>query len=119
MYLFIAIIFIAELIIAITIINYIVKADKLVCRYNSYVEVFNPLCETCLQYIRCVVTNINQSFEKVFVFIRKKREQVFYKFIIMAALYLFLILFKIKTTNFSNIYKLIGAIRDVVADFII
>lgn len=119
MYLFIAIIFIAELIIAITIINYIVKADKLVCRYNSYVEAFNPLCETCLQYIRCVVTNVNQSFEKVFVFIRKKREQVFYKFIIMFALYLFLILFKIKKTNFSKIYKLIGAIRDVATDFII
>ena len=76
MYLFIAIIFIAELIIACTIINYIIKADKAVCRYNECIKVFNPLVQTCLQYARCLVTTFNSSFESFIDFVRKKQEQI-------------------------------------------
>ena len=74
MYLFIAIIFIAELIIACTLINFIVKADKKVCRYNACIEAFNPLAQTCLQYSRCLVSTFNRSFDSFFVFIKKKQE---------------------------------------------
>ena len=117
MYLFIAIIFIAELIIAVTIINYIVKADRAVIKYNECVKVLNPLVLTCMQYARCLVSNFNKSFEKFIVFIKKKQEQVVYKTIIVIAIYAFLFLFYMKADKASKIYRLVGAIRDVVVDF--
>lgn len=117
MYLFIAIIFIAELIIACTVINYIVKADRAVCKYNECIKVFNPLVLTCMQYARCLVSAFNNSFEKFVVFIKKKQEQVVYKTILIIVIYTFLFLFKMKADKASKIYRLIGAIRDVVVDF--
>ena len=117
MYLFVAIIFIAELIIAVTVINYIVKADRAVIKYNECVKVLNPLVLTCMQYARCLVSSFNKSFEKFIVFIKKKQEQVVYKTIIVIAIYAFLFLFKMKADKASKIYRLVGAIRDVVVDF--
>ena len=117
MYLFIAIIFIAELIIAFTIINYIVKADKAVCRYNECVKVLNPLVLTCMQYTRCLVFTFNKSFMNFLVFVKKKQEQVIFKTIVIIAIYSFLFLFKIKSDKASKIYRLVGAIRDIAADF--
>lgn len=117
MYLFIAIIFIAELIIACTLINFIVKADKKVCRYNACVEVFNPLAQTCLQYFRCLVSSFNRSFETFFVFVKKKQEQIIFKAIVVIAIYSMLFLFKIKADKASKFYRLAGLIRDIVTDF--
>ena len=103
MYLFIAIIFIAELIIACTVINFIVKADRKVRRYNACVETFNPLAQTCLQYSRCLISTFNRSFE--------------FKTIVIIAIYSMLFLFKIKADKASKFYKLAGVIRDIVTDF--
>ena len=119
MYLFIAIIFIAELIIACTIINYIIKADKAVCRYNECIKVFNPLVQTCLQYARCLVTTFNSSFESFIDFVRKKQVQIVYKTILIIAIYSLLFIFKIKSDKASKIYKLVGAIRDIATDFVV
>ncbi|HIT92155.1 MAG TPA: hypothetical protein IAD11_04465 [Candidatus Stercorousia faecigallinarum] len=116
MYLFIAIIFIAELIIACTVINFIVKADRKVRRYNACVETFNPLAQTCLQYSRCLVSTFNRSFENFFVFIKKKQEQIVFKTIVIIAIYSILFLFKIKADKASKFYKLAGVIRDIVTD---
>lgn len=117
MYLFIAIIFIAELIIACTVINFIVKADRKVRRYNACVETFNPLPQTCLQYSRCLISTFNRSFENFFVFIKKKQEQIVFKTIVIIAIYSMLFLFKIKADKASKFYKLAGVIRDIVTDF--
>ena len=117
MYLFIAIIFIAELIIACTVINFIVKADRKVRRYNACVETFNPRAQTCLQYSRCLVSTFNRSFENFFVFIKKKQEQIVFKTIVIIAIYSMLFLFKIKADKASKFYKLAGVIRDIVTDF--
>lgn len=117
MYLFIAIIFIAELIIAGTIIKWIVKADKHACRYNACVEAFNPLAETCLQYIRCLVSSFNNSFEGFISFVKKKQEQIIFKTILIIAIYSLLFLFKIKADKASKVYRLVGAIRDIVSEF--
>ncbi len=117
MYLFIAIIFIAELIIACTIINLIVKADRKVRSYNACVEAFNPLAQTCLQYARCLVSTFNQSFETFFVFIKKKQEQIIFKTIVIIAIYSLLFLFKIKADKASKVYRLVGVIRDIVSEF--
>ena len=113
MYILITIVFIAELIIAFNLINWIRKADKKVCAYNDCVKEFNPLVEISLQYARCLVGNFNEGFEKVYTFIKKKQEQIIFKILVMIAIYSILILFKIKTTKASKIYKLIGVIRDI------
>ena len=117
MYIFIAIIFIAELIIACTIINFIVKADRAVRKYNECVKVFNPLAMMCLQYVRCMVSTFSKSFGEFVVFVKKKQEQVIYKVIVIIAIYSFLFLFKIKSDKASKIYRLVGAIRDIAIDF--
>jgi len=113
MYIFIAIVFIAELIIALNLISLIVKADRKVRYYNECVDAFNPLAETALQYARCKVSEFNKSFGHVFEFIKKKKEQVIFKTIFMIAIYAMLILFKIKMKKASKIYKLISAMRDL------
>lgn len=113
MYILITIVFIAELIIALNLINLLIKADKAIMHYNACVEVFNPLAKTCMQYVRCLVSNFNTAFDKIFAFIRKKQQQVISNTLIMTTIYLFLIIFKIRTKKVSKIYKLIGAIRDI------
>lgn len=116
MYLFIAIIFIAELIIACTVINFIVKLDKKVQYYNCCVECFNPLAQTCLEYSRCIVSAFKKSFEGFYTYIKKKHEQIIYKTITVAGIYLILILFKVKRVKAAKIYKLAGAIKDIVLE---
>lgn len=113
MYILIAIVFIAELIIALNIILWIVKADKKVRYCNQCVDAFNPLAETALQYVRCKVSEFNKVFGCVFEFIKKKKEQVIFKTVFMVSIYIMLILFKIKMKKASKIYKLISVMRDL------
>lgn len=110
---FIAIVFIAELIIALNLIMLIVKADKKVREINDCVTVFNPLAETFMQYVRCLVKSFNSSFTDVIEFFKKKKEQVIFKTVVMIAIYALLIVFKLKTHKASKIYRLISVIRDL------
>lgn len=110
---FIAIIFIAELIIALNLVALIVKADKKVREYNVCVNAFNPLAEIALKYARCKVSEFNKSFGCVFEFIKKKKEQVIFKTVFMVSIYVLLIVFKIKMKKASKIYKLISVMRDL------
>ena len=119
MYILILIVFIAELIIAFSLINLIVKADKKVCELNSYVEAFNPLAETFLQYFRCLVSNFHNSFEKIFNIIKKKQKHMLSKTLIIIAVYGILLLFKIKPKKAAKIYRLAGAIQDIVLELAI
>jgi hypothetical protein len=118
MYIFIAIIFIAELIIAFNLIAWILKADRVVCEYSLYVKAFNPLAQTCLQYARCKVSELNKMVVCVFDYIKKKREQVVTKTIFMIGVYAILVLFKIKKKKVSKIYKLISLIRDLALELV-
>lgn len=113
MYIFIAIIFIAELIIALNLITWVLKADRKVRELNMCVDAFNPLVQTAMQYARCLVRGFNGAFEKVLVFVKKKKEQVVFKTVVMVAIYTMLIVFKIKTKKASKIYKLISVMRDL------
>ena len=119
MYLFIAIIFIAELIIAINIISLILKADKKVLYLNSCVCAFNPLAKTCLEYVRCISTTVAEKVACVIDFVRKKREQIIYKTVIIVAVYSLLFVFRYKKNNYSKLYRLISAIQDIATDFIV
>lgn len=116
MYIFIATIFIAELIIALNLILLLVKADRKVRYYNNCVDAFNPLAETALQYARCRVSEFNKSFKCVLEFIKKKKEQVVFKTVFMISIYLILILFKLKMNKASKIYKLVAVIRDLAVE---
>ena len=118
MYIFIAIIFIAELIIAINLIGLIVKADKKVCEINACVEVFNPLTETCMQYARCLSHQFKTSFDGFLSFFRKKQNEVFIKSALMISIYIMLAIFKIKKHRASKIYRLFDAIKDLAFDFV-
>lgn len=113
MYILIAIVFIAELIIALNLILLIVKADKKVCYYNQCVSVFKPLAETALQYARYKVSEFNKSFGCVFEFVKKKKEQIIFKTVFMISIYALLIVFKIRMKKASKIYKLISVMRDL------
>lgn len=113
MYIFIAIVFIAELIIALNLIMLIVKADRKVREINNCVTVFNPLAETFMQYVRCLVKSFNGCFSDIIEFFRKKKEQMIFKTTVMIVIYVFLIVFKLKTKKASKIYKLVSAIRDL------
>ncbi len=119
MYILIAIVFIAELIIALNIILLIVKADRKVCEFNVCVEAFKPLAQTVLQYARCLVRSFNCSFDKVLAFFKKKKEQVIFKTVVMISIYVILIVFKIRTKKVSKIYKLISAMRDLALELTI
>lgn len=113
MYIFIATIFIAELIIALNLILWIMKADKKVQHINACAVTFKPLAQTCLQYVRCKITLFNDSFGGILTFVRKKQEQFISKTVIMVAIYSLLFLFKIKAKKASKIYKLISVMRDL------
>lgn len=119
MYILIAIVFTAEIIIALNLIALLVKADRKICDLNDCVTVFNPLAQTCLQYVRCVVSSFNGTYGKVIKFIKKKQEQIVYKVIIMISVYAVLVLFKINRKKASKICGLIGAIRDAAIELMV
>ena len=116
MYIFITIIFIAELIIAHFVISRLVEWDRKVRYYNACIEAFNPLMQTCLQYGRCLVSSFKNSFESLIIYVKKKHEQFINKIIFAIALYALLVLFKIRTEKAKKIYKLAGLIKDVVLE---
>lgn len=119
MYLFIAIIFIAEIIIAVTVINFITKLDRRVVDLNCCVEAFNPLAEVCLQYTRCLATAFSSNFDKFIDFIGHKKKQIFNKILIIIGIYLLLFLFRLKSKRYSRAYHLAGVIQDIAGNFLI
>lgn len=119
MYILIAIVFIAELIITLNLILLIVKADKKVRYYNSCIDIFNPLAQTALQYVRSLVNSFNYTFGCAIEFVKKKKEQVVFKTVFMISIYIILILFKIRFKKASKIYKLVSVMRDLTLELTI
>lgn len=116
MYIFIAIIFIAELIIAIQLILLITRLDKKVCDINECVTAFNPLVKTCMEYVRCLTSQFCTKVAKSIEFVKKQREKLIVKTIISISIYSLLFIFKFKKVKAKRINKLLGAIRDVAVD---
>ncbi len=116
MYIFITIIFIAELIIALQLIMLIMKIDKKVCDINDCVKEFNPLVETCMEYIKCLRLSFGEKIKKTVEYIKKQREKIIVKTMITVGIYAILIIFKVKKIKFKKIGKLAGAIRDIAID---
>lgn len=72
MYLFIAIIFIAELIIAGTLISGILKADRMICSLNSKVSALKPDIKCALAQTRECVSCLQTSVNSLISFVKKK-----------------------------------------------
>jgi len=119
MYILIAVIFIAELIIALQIILLITKADKKVCDLNECVNAFNPLAKTCLEYVNCLSSVFNKNVIKGIEFIKKQHHKMIIKTISTMAIYTMLIFFKIKRVRAKKIFNLAGAIRDLALEIAI
>jgi len=116
MYIFITIIFIAELIIAFQLIMLIIKVDKRICDINDCVKEFNPLVETCMEYVRCLRLSFGEKIKKTVEFVNKQRQKIIVKTTITICIYVLLFMFKIKKIKFNKIGKLAGAIRDIALD---
>lgn len=116
MYMFIAIVFIAELIIFFQLISLIMKIDKKVCDINSCVKEFNPLAKTYMQYLRCLTSTFLSKLNTGIEFVKKQREKFIFKSITTVALYCMLLLFRLKKVRLRRIGNLVGAIRDILLD---
>ena len=96
MYLFIAIIFIAELIIAVNLINGILKADRQVRALNLRInelkpEIHNVIVQT-RECVSCLKTGVNAFIS----FVRRKHQEVMRRITRTIIIYLILILIKNK-----------------------
>lgn len=94
MYLFIATIFIAELIIALAIIHYIIKADKYVLELNDKVVDLQPVIHKTLVAVNEFVITFGEKMENLFEFVQKKRNQYISRITKTLILYLLLFVFK-------------------------
>ena len=116
MYILIATIFIAELIIAFSIINFIIRADKKICDINACITEFNPLAQTCMQYIRCVSDNLCNNVKTGIDFVKKYQERAWVKVISTFAIYSMLVLFRVRKIKVKKIFGLVGAISEIALD---
>lgn len=94
MYLFIATIFIAELIIASTIISKIVQADKWVCKFNEKVSQCRPDIHQCALFIKETVTCAKELVETITTVIKKKQEEFRLRVIKTLIIYALLLVMK-------------------------
>lgn len=112
MYLFIATIFIAELIIAATFIFMIVKADRKVRELDNRVIEFKPVLKDYLKGFKKAVINFQNNVESFFSFIRKKRNQFTSKIIITVVMYAFLIFFKGRFKKAAAVFQTLVLLKD-------
>ncbi len=113
MFLFIATIFIAELIIAVTLILYIVRADRAVLKLNEQVEEYKPQIKAALEGIKEGIREINDKQEIVVEYLRKKRDQWLFKMLQTVLIYLLLFLFRGKCKKAASICQGLLLAKDV------
>lgn len=94
MYLFIATIFIAELIIASTIISKIVQADKWVCKFNEKVSLCRPEIKNGINTIKDTVSCAKELVENFTTLIRKKQQEFRLRVIKTLIIYALLVVMK-------------------------
>ena len=113
MFLFIATIFIAELIIAVTLILYIVRADRAVLKLNEQAEEYKPQIKAALEGIKEGIREINDKQEIVVEYLRKKRDQWLFKMLQTVLIYLLLFLFRGKCKKAASICQGLLLAKDV------
>ncbi|MBO5434911.1 hypothetical protein J6A31_03690 [bacterium] len=103
MFLFIATIFIAELIIVSTLISYIMKVDKVVKRLHKDVVALKPQLETALVGVRSGIHQVKEKKDSIFDVINKKRNKYIAGAIVSGALYLTIFVFKHKSRRIAQV----------------
>ena len=96
MYLFIAIIFIAELIIAGPLIIGILKADRMICSLNSKVSALKPDIKCALAQTRECVSCLQTSVNSLICFVKRKHQEVMRRVTKTILIYLILLIMKNK-----------------------
>ncbi len=96
MYLFIAIIFIAELIVAGFILYWIIKADKYVKSLDIKVAKFSPKLIESIQNTRYAVCSIQTAIDKILAFIKRKKIEFWRRVVNLIVIYLILNILKTK-----------------------
>ena len=102
MYFFIAIVFTAELIITVSLINAIWKADKAVLRTNERVLKLKPKIYDSLNKFKNGIHSLEGAVDKFIAFFQKKREEYTIKLIKNILLYALILIIE---TKFSKFYK--------------
>lgn len=103
MYLFIAIIFIAELIIAVSLINGIIRADRSVCALNNKIIQSKPEIQKILKQARECVSCLQESVNSVITFVKQKRQQVINRAIKTVLIYFILLTMKSRYKKLATV----------------
>lgn len=112
MYLFIAIIFIAELIIAFSLIYFIVKADKKVCLLTDTVIQSRGDIKSVLNNINTVIKGLKDKINAAIHFLVKKKQDYTMNIIKNILLYSLLFILKGKYKKAASICNIIVMAKD-------
>lgn len=112
MYLFIAIILTAELIIAVTVVCLTVYADKKVAEFNKKVEEFKPRLQAEISAAKDAVAKFVSGVHKLCEFACRQREKYIISTIQNVLIYLLLIFLKGKSRKCVSALQLAFTLKD-------
>jgi len=117
MVLFITTVFIAELIIAGALLNFIIKADRQVLAANQAIVDFRPTLETGLREAYNIVRNLKQTLHYIFCLIERKKKQYIFKIVSAVCLYCVLFFWKGKYRKIAAFLQLAMLLNGFVEKF--
>ncbi len=113
MFLFIAIIFIAEIIIALTLVSYIVKADNAVIKLKSDIISLRPQIKAGLEGLKDCIHIVKEKQLCFFEYLEKKRNQYIINIVKSIMVYALLFLLKGKCKKAASICNGILLAKDI------
>lgn len=112
MYFFIAIIFIAELIITATLLFFINKADKKVCEFSQKTIETRDLIINGIRDFRCVIIDAKEKIQQGIDYIIRKKEQYTINVIKNVLMYVLLFSLKGRCKKAASICSMIAMAKD-------
>lgn len=116
MYLLISIVFIAELIIAITVLTNIVKADRCITALNNQIVTGKNDAAIILSDVKNVVINLKSGVNSFIEVLKRKQEEYVMKVLQTVILYALMIFCKGKYKKVAIVFQFIVAINDYMRD---
>ena len=113
MFLFIATIFIAEMIITLTLIAYIIKADKAVLQVKSNLTKALPDIKTALNGVKSGVHILKEKRLWLFAYIEMKRNQYLFKAIKTILIYTLLFFLRGRCKKAASVCNGILLVKDI------
>lgn len=113
MSLFIAIIFIAELIIVWTVVSHIVRADKYVCALNEKITQSRPKIESGLSCFKECVKCLKSTIEGARDFIECKKKEIRSRIIKALIIYALLLVMRTKFKKLAAACKFLVKAKDL------